>query len=813
MSYPLPIRNRNSSHGHFHRRLLFPVFLLSLLLALFSGGVLRATAEDLYAPQGASPTALPAQATTPSPPVSGDLLQQRIEDLERRVVAAENAVSSATADALGVSLDELRQRVAILRENAAYLRRTKTALEDRAVLQKELASLREKLAAGTLDVPRQPPFPLSFYDGYLDQLDALAQRRDSVTMSINMSRTSLDALNSRLNDIARQRRALADQRERGTSDPATQKRFEWNAERLQLLEELTQANRELIIQTLENQKLEQEIVSLTREILTRTANWIRENVHFDQEDLDKQIQALQTRMENLRTRITSLMEQRNRVERAAMRAQTQATEAVIDQDKAVTAAMMKALEAFREYYQRTLEYTETQLSILSDFEAIWRIRYQYLAERETDNKESKPENVQKNIEMLRDEISTLENAIRFFQGYQVTLQSRVTTLQREEDSESLPFYSLVAPQLRSELRALRDLIEANGSHLALLLQAAQRYQRLYDELEKIRRGMNLTERVNILWQDRVMSIWNMELWVIDNSAVTVRKVILAFAIFFLGLWGAKAGTRWLNKKLRRRFEIERDAAAAIQRIIYYVLVIIVFLFTLKMVNIPLTAFTIIFSAFSVGLGLGLKDLFANMVTGFFLLLHKPFRTQDVIEVNGITATVQEIGARYTILRTFDNKEVMMPNNVFFTNQVTNWTLSDKITRNKLTVGVGYDSPAEKVEELLLDVVKNHLKIQKKPAPFVVFQDFGDSALLFDLYFWVDMNIGVGMRVASDLRFRILERCRAEGISIAFPQRDLHLHTPRPLELRFENPEQAPRPGRDGETPPSADKAPPPSQEV
>jgi predicted nucleic acid-binding Zn-ribbon protein len=114
-------------------------------------------------------------------------------------------------------------------------------------------------------------------------------------------------------------------------------------------------------------------------------------VHFDQEDLDKQIQALQTRMENLRTRITSLMEQRNRVERAAMRAQTQATEAVIDQDKAVTAAMMKALEAFREYYQRTLEYTETQLSILSDFESIWRVRYQYIAEREPANKESKPE--------------------------------------------------------------------------------------------------------------------------------------------------------------------------------------------------------------------------------------------------------------------------------------------------------------------------------------------------------------------------------------------------------------------------------------
>ncbi len=803
-----PTQNRTGSCAPAPRNLSLSFLALVLLLA----GLLHAgAAAEEPSPAAQSPAA-PTQAAAPSSPTSADILQKRIEDVERRIVAAENAVSSATADALGVSLDELRQRVAILRENAAYLRRNKLALEDRTVLQKELGSLREKLAAGTLDVPQQPPFTLSFYDGYLDQLDTLAQRRDSITMSLSMSTTSLETLKARLDDIARQQRALAEQKEKGTSDPTERKRMEWRSERLQLLQELGNANLEQLTRAVENQKLEQEIVAVTREILTRTASWISENVHFDQEDLDKQVQALQTRMENLRKRIASLMEQRNRVERAAMRAQTLAAEAVTDQDKIVTTALAKTLDAFREYYQRALEYSEGRLGILSDFEAIWRIRYQYIADREK-GKETDTENIRKNVEALRSEIATLEHSIRFFQGYQVTLQSRITALQREEDNEALPFYRLVSPQLRGELRALRDLAADNGEHLSLLLLASQRYQRLLENLEKRYRGLNIKERVNILWQDRVMSIWNMELWVIDNRAVTVRKVILAFAIFFLGLWGAKAGTRWLNKKLRRRFEIERDAAAAIQRIIYYVLVIIVFLSTLKMVNIPLTAFTIIFSAFSVGLGLGLKDLFANMVTGFFLLLHKPFRTQDVIEVNGITATVQEIGARYTILRTFDNKEVMMPNNVFFTNQITNWTLSDKITRNKLTVGVGYDSPAEKVEALLLDIVRSHLKIQKKPAPFVVFQDFGDSALLFDLYFWVDMNIGVGMRVASDLRFRILERCRAEGISMAFPQRDLHLHTPRPLELRFENPEQAPRPGRDGETPPSAEKAPPPPQEV
>ena len=134
-------------------------------------------------------------------------------------------------------------------------------------------------------------------------------------------------------------------------------------------------------------------------------------------------------------------------------------------------------------------------------------------------------------------------------------------------------------------------------------------------------------------------------------------------------------------------------------------------------------------------------------------------------------------------RTYANINILVPNSYFLESNITNWTHNDNIVRGRLTVGVAYGSPTRKVKEALLRSAAEHGEIRKNPEPYVWFADFGDNSLVFELYFWVTVTEKIGIqRISSDLRFMIDEHFRAEGITIAFPQRDLHFDSGRPLQI-------------------------------
>ena len=148
-----------------------------------------------------------------------------------------------------------------------------------------------------------------------------------------------------------------------------------------------------------------------------------------------------------------------------------------------------------------------------------------------------------------------------------------------------------------------------------------------------------------------------------------------------------------------------------------------------------------------------------------------------IEVGGTMGTVKDISVRSTTIETFDRTEVIVPNADLISKEVINWTLSDKINRVIVTVGVAYGSPTRRVEEIMLEVVREHEKTVSPPEPVVLFEDFGDSALVFRALFWIVMNRPMeSKRVLSDLRYRLDDRFREAGITIAFPQRDIHIRS-------------------------------------
>ena len=189
------------------------------------------------------------------------------------------------------------------------------------------------------------------------------------------------------------------------------------------------------------------------------------------------------------------------------------------------------------------------------------------------------------------------------------------------------------------------------------------------------------------------------------------------------------------------------------------------------------------AALTVGLGFGLQEIFANFVSGLILLVERPFRVGDVITINAHTGTVTRIHTRATTVLDFDNQEIVIPNKTFITSDVTNWTLSDDVTRVVIHVGVAHGSDAEQVRELLLAIASEHPQVLREPAPNCWFMALDGNGQKFELRAYVG-TVGDRLVVRNDLNRRINERLAAAGIAIAFPQMDIHVrdlpaHAPPP----------------------------------
>ena len=285
--------------------------------------------------------------------------------------------------------------------------------------------------------------------------------------------------------------------------------------------------------------------------------------------------------------------------------------------------------------------------------------------------------------------------------------------------------------------------------------------------------------------DWIVRIWNMKLVGLGDAPLTPGQVIVALIILLIGLMVIRRIANVVNSKLLSRFALDANALLLIDRTLRYVLIAILILLALDIVNIPLTIFTFLGGAVAIALGFGGQALLGNFISGFILMVEKPIKLGDLIDFQGTYGKVVEIGGRCTTLRTPDNLSILVPNSKLVENPLINWTLSDFLVRSNVTVGVAYGSPTRKVEELVLRSAQENQGIQKAPPPVVLFTDFGDNSLQFVVHFWVHMKDFMDrQRVESEVRFRIDELFRENGITISYPQRDVHLSTLSPLDIRL-----------------------------
>ncbi len=289
------------------------------------------------------------------------------------------------------------------------------------------------------------------------------------------------------------------------------------------------------------------------------------------------------------------------------------------------------------------------------------------------------------------------------------------------------------------------------------------------------------------------SVWNYRLLEVGGEAVTVAAVVLAVLLLGLGYAVSRFMSRMLARVLAARVSLESGAAIAAETLSFYALFLTFGLISLNLVAFPLTVFTIAGGAVAIGVGFGSQNVMNNFISGLILLFERPIRARDLVSVEGAHGIVEHIGARSTRIRGPDNTHRIVPNSYLVENSLVNFTLSDDLLRTTVSVGVAYGSPVREVERRLLQALTDQPGILAEPAPRVLFSDFGDSALMFQALFWLRARSILDRRqVESNLRYRIDELFREAGIVIAFPQRDVHLDTLQPLEVRVVG-QDAPKP--------------------
>lgn len=260
---------------------------------------------------------------------------------------------------------------------------------------------------------------------------------------------------------------------------------------------------------------------------------------------------------------------------------------------------------------------------------------------------------------------------------------------------------------------------------------------------------------------------------LGKFSISVYNILIIILIFVAVKVVMKSLEILINRKLSAQGGANEGQGKSIIQIAKYIAYILAGFVTIKSLGLDISIIGAFFATLGIGLGFALQDLFKDIISGIIILFERNVKVGDILEVDGLVGNVKEIKLRTSLLRTRDGIYIVIPNSKILNEKVINWSANNKITRFSVPVGVAYGSDVKKVEELLLKSVENHSKVTKRPAPIVVFNDFGDSALLFEIWFWTSDTWSIEI-TKSEIRFEINRLFLESNIQIPFPQRDIRI---------------------------------------
>ncbi len=277
----------------------------------------------------------------------------------------------------------------------------------------------------------------------------------------------------------------------------------------------------------------------------------------------------------------------------------------------------------------------------------------------------------------------------------------------------------------------------------------------------------------------VKSIFNYTLFTLNQTPITVGSIIIFLFILVVFLIGSKLFTRTLSSRLLKRMQIDKAIRYNLERVIYYLLVVIGAIVAFQFIGINLSGLAVLLGFLSVGIGFGLQNVTSNFVAGLILLFERPIKIGDRVTVGDTLGDVTAINMRSTTIRSVNNISIIVPNAEFISERVINWSYGDRKVRLDIDVGVSYDSDLETVLHCLEEVARGNKHVLEKPEPVVQFLEFGDSSWNMQLRCWIP-NPKIQSKIQHELNCTIVQKFRENNIEIPYPQRDLHVRSPIPV---------------------------------
>jgi potassium-dependent mechanosensitive channel len=265
--------------------------------------------------------------------------------------------------------------------------------------------------------------------------------------------------------------------------------------------------------------------------------------------------------------------------------------------------------------------------------------------------------------------------------------------------------------------------------------------------------------------------------------VTLGDLARALVFATMGLFALGRVPGLIEIMLRQRLKVAPASSYAVTRVIQYAATMLLVIIVVGTLGVSWSSLQWAVAALSLGIGFGLQEIVANFISGLIILFEQPIRLGDIVTVGDTSGTVTRIQMRATTIRDYDRRELLVPNKEFITGRLLNWTLSDSVTRRLIQVGVAYGTDMDQALDIVREAANKHSFVLADPQAQVTFDEFGDNSLLISLRYFLG-NLDRPLGIDSELRLEINRRFNEAGIVVSFPQRDIHIDTTQPLEIKM-----------------------------
>ncbi|MDZ4858663.1 MAG: mechanosensitive ion channel [Candidatus Hydrogenedentes bacterium] len=703
----------------------------------------------------------------------------KVAELEDRIALAEAGATPERAGEIGVTVQEMQERALRLREMRSVFEDHLDSIDAYDEVQKSIVAADAELQSFT-GIPEPAPFTPWFVDSFRDALDARIAQYDIARRALEQAQQQVakavedTKLRAGELSVATEKRAVND-------DAAQRATLEWSADAAKVFHELVQTRKAWAEFMVELGQARVDLRDKERDLAERRLKTAEAGERYVAEDLETRRAEIVAEREQLSKERAEAEAQRDKARKLLEEARATLAEAEQDAEYddakyAVTQALVERRRTEAEGAQDKATLLREQLDYVYNLEDIWGARYSL--------------HMDPKVFPLRQQRARLTDFIASLGVSRRTNETREDVL-REDVRELSQRMAQMQPSLNTidNTQPTLKIRTAQLDQIGQSLNARGRVEKLASrtlaEVIEVEQRQSLGQRLQQVGET-AQRVWERQLFEIDGSPLTVGKIGISLIIVVLGLMLTRIATRLLGRALRSRPHIDPTAAAIVERLAYYGLMVLVVLFALNTVNIPLTVFTFLGGALAIGVGFGAQNLINNFISGLILMVERPIKIGDVVEVDGQRGRIVEIGARCSHLSLFTGIDILVPNSIFLEKNVVNWTLNDSKVQYSLTVSVVHGSNTRDVTKLLMKAIEDHGKILKTPPPNVHFKDIATNALVFEVFYWINIGDGSdGGGVSSDLRHMIEGAFSNAGIAFAITAAPLEKRSDsNPLEVRL-----------------------------